>query len=192
MKKVIFGTTIAIITLLSAMFDASAMSPVFGHKLMWGIGGIHYYLSGGSPAYEDIIANSANNWVETGVGWNPLWPNARAYVQSYAAYDIYTANSAGKGIIAETKFFDFNNNRVSPYVSDWRWNEIWIYTSVFDTLSAYNKQGTITHEMGHVFGLDDNNSNRFSVMCQLGDEDSGRLVNTVQQADNEAFNSLYN
>ena len=122
------------------------------------------------------------------MGWNPLWPNARAYVQSYAAYDMYTATSGGRGVIAETKYFDFNNNSVHPSTSDWRWNEIWIYTSVFNTLSAYDQQGTIGHEMGHVFGLK-HTTDRYSIMCQLG---SGRAVNTVQAADNEAFNSLYN
>jgi len=39
--------------------------------------------------------------------------------------------------------------------------------------------------IGHCFGLDDNNSNTHSIMCQEG---SGRAVNTVQQCDNDAFN----
>ena len=39
--------------------------------------------------------------------------------------------------------------------------------------------------IGHCFGLDDNNSNTHSIMCQAG---ARRAVNTVQQCDNDAFN----
>lgn len=191
MKKVILGVTIAIITLLSNVFNASAMTPTYGGKLTWNIGNIHYYLSGESANYADIIAASANNWVNTGVGWNPLWPNDRTYVQSEATFDFYTATSGGSGVVAETKFFGTGSYCVYPSEltkASWDWNEIWIYTSTFNTLSSSYKQGTITHEMGHAFGLA-HTSDKYSIMCQIG---AGRAVNTVQAADNEAFNSKYN
>ena len=49
-------------------------------------------------------------------------------------------------------------------------------------------QGTITHEMGHAFGLNENYSNQNSIMCQLG---NGRKVQRVQVVDNNAINRKY-
>ena len=39
--------------------------------------------------------------------------------------------------------------------------------------------------MGHVFALDHNNTNPYSIMCQAY---HGRAVYTVQKVDNDAFN----
>lgn len=42
--------------------------------------------------------------------------------------------------------------------------------------------------MGHAFGLAHNNSNPYSVMCQLGE---GRKVQRVQRVDNEPIKRKY-
>lgn len=44
------------------------------------------------------------------------------------------------------------------------------------------------HEIGHAFGLDHNNSNQYSIMCQM---EFGRQVQSVQAVDNTALNGLY-
>lgn len=42
--------------------------------------------------------------------------------------------------------------------------------------------------MGHAFGLDHNNPNPKSIMCQTG---AGREVQRVQKTDSDAINRLY-
>ncbi len=42
--------------------------------------------------------------------------------------------------------------------------------------------------MGHVFGLDETNSDTTSVMCQLG---AGRSVNRASASDLRTINSIY-
>ena len=52
-------------------------------------------------------------------------------------------------------------------------------------LSSAKQKAVVAHEMGHVWGLDENNSNSKSIMCQSA---YGRSVTTVQKVDNNAFN----
>ncbi len=75
-----------------------------------------------------------------------------------------------------------------PNVENWLFAEIHINKPIINSLSSYDQQGTIIHEFGHAWGLAHNQTNPNSIMCQLG---SGRKVNTVQQVDNDAFNSKY-
>jgi len=70
----------------------------------------------------------------------------------------------------------------------WGWGKITINTYNTSSKSSWGKEGVIAHEMGHVFGLDENNSNPYTVMCQEG---SGRAVNNAQAGDLRGINYLY-
>lgn len=49
-------------------------------------------------------------------------------------------------------------------------------------------RGTIIHEIGHAMGLNHQNNNVYSIMCQLG---AGRIRHTVNYIDNYHINQLY-
>lgn len=171
---------------------ADNITPIYGNKLTWNIESIYYYLDGNSTQYSSIIASAANNWVYTGYGYNKLYPNTRIYDITGTAVDFKTY-SQSDNVIAETFFFTRANGTgpaetVNPRYSNWLFSEIKINTTKFDTLSEYNKIGSIAHEFGHAWGLAHHNNNRESIMCQLG---YYRMVNTVQQVDQDAFNSIY-
>ena len=46
----------------------------------------------------------------------------------------------------------------------------------------------MAHEIGHVFGLKENNKNKKSIMCQ---HDNGRIVNVPQTFDHKVINIKY-
>lgn len=193
-KKNIFVTFLfCMMVLCPKGIFAATSTPTFGHKTTWNIENMYYYLADDSSQYSTIIANAANNWVYTGCGYNKLWPNTRVYDITGTGVDFHTYTESGT-VLARTSMFNRTNGttgdayQVSPSSTDWLYSDISINKTVFDTVSDYNKQGTIVHEFGHAWGLAHNNTNSNSVMCQLG---SGRTVNTVQQVDNDAFNTLY-
>lgn len=50
-----------------------AMTPVFGSKLPSGVGNLYYYVDGSASQYTGYVRNSANNWMYTGYGANPIY-----------------------------------------------------------------------------------------------------------------------
>ena len=64
-------------------------------------------------------------------------------------------------------------------------NEVKLNSKYLSNQTDAYKQGVVAHEMGHCFGLNENNTNPYSIMCQAG---HGRAVTTVQQVDQNAFN----
>lgn len=134
----------------------------FQKKLTWNIEKVYYYLDASATQYASIISAAANNWVYTGLGYNKLYPNTRAYNIINGTVDFYGANLGDANTIAETRYFIKNNGistRVYPNTSDWLYAEIYINPGTFDILSIFNRQGTISHEFGHAWGLAHNHPN---------------------------------
>lgn len=198
MKKRIIAFLAVFLTIFgfqsSKVSAANTPTPTFSKKLYWNIENVYYYLTSSATSYSSLISAAANNWVYTGYGFNKLYPNTRAYNQINGTVDFYSYSNSSVNTIAYTSFFKRANgmtgaiSEVSPNSENWLFAEIHINNSVMSTLSDYNKRGTISHEFGHAWGLAHNQSNPNSIMCQLG---AGRAVNTVQQVDNNAFNSKY-
>lgn len=196
MKKIKITLVILVLMLFipfNVKADEVTETPVFGYKTIWDIESVYYYLEGDSSNYSSVIANAANNWVYTGYGYNKLWPNTRIYDISGTAIDFYTYTE-NSNVLAYTYAFARTNGTTGDAYHVWQWESDWLFSEIhinqttFDQLSTYDKQGTIAHEFGHAWGLAHNQDNQHSIMCQLG---AGRLVNTVQQVDQNAFNSIY-
>ena len=76
----------------------------------------------------------------------------------------------------------------TPPTQNWDYSIIKLNQPIIDNFTAYNKEGTISHEMGHVMGLNDDNSITNHIMCQLN---FYRSVNSPQADDVNGINSLY-
>lgn len=85
-------------------------------------------------------------------------------------------------VLASTVYF-CNNKYVTRPTSNWNAIQI-IVDADQETISA----GTLTHELGHVFGLSHRITNPNSIMCQLR---WGRRVETVQAVDLDVIRHLY-
>lgn len=178
-----------------AVIPQTANTPILGYKLTWNIANIYYWLDSSCVNYNDLISNAASNWVNTGYGWNNLYPATKTTNISASAIDIYEINTYSDGsTLAYTTFFKRQNGTtgaaigVNPSAENWLFNEIHLVRSTLNSLSRGDRQATIAHEIGHCWGLAHYNSNPNSIMCQFG---SGRAVVFVQECDHNAFKSLY-
>ena len=190
-------STILIFAVLCVSFcfstsDAGTVPPLLRGNLIWNIESIYYYVHSSASAYLTPIADAAHNWVYTGHGWNNLYPNQRTTKIIDSAIDIY-AYAKSDGVNGYTTFWARTNvtsgtaYQVS-YNNNWLYNEINLNNTYLSKKTNTYKHGVIAHEMGHCFGLNENNTNKYSIMCQAG---YGRAVTTVQEVDQIAFNKKH-
>lgn len=104
--------------------------------------------------------------------------------------DFYQTNEPSTQANAYTMFYVGNSTTpIAPGNSNWDWCRIYVNNPYYDQLSSDElKQGVIGHEFGHVMGLDDNNSNQYSIMCQSS---HGRKVTSPRLDDLQGINALY-
>ncbi len=172
-------------------------------KYTQGVGNITIYIDGASNAgyWEKYIKGGANNWMYPGYGMsNPIYiqfvsSTYGSKMDFYCTTSSYWSKTAPTWatIAAATEFFDSNENKVFPSMTNnvnWYYAKILINNDVFkkDLFTDNQAQGTIIHEMGHAFGLDHNNDNKYSIMCQ---SNQGRQIEKVMECDNSSINVKY-
>ncbi len=199
MNKILKGffANIAAVTFVLASVGTNnvyAANKIGSYQLTGGVGDYgnyrrYYYVTSSASNYSTTISNAMSSWVNTsttpGVTTSISWRETST--QSSSVMDIYYGSYYGSGIAAATTFWTYSTN-INPTTSNWGWGKICLNGSTFANLTAFNRQGTTAHEMGHVFGLDETNSDTSSVMCQLG---SGRTVNRASASDLRTINSIY-
>lgn len=185
MKK--FKKTISLLIVLSILTlsnNVFAMSPTFPNEIRYtrGVGNTCYYVDSSARSYTSMVNAAANNWVYTGVGSNPIYMAAVSSNRG-THIDVYAEN------------FSVYMGNIEAYTTLWTSNSIIIDTNGTTNYfygeimldSSYNMTtAIIIHEMGHCFGLADND-NLNSIMFGYVDGN----VRTVQKCDNDTINYLY-
>ncbi len=190
-KKKIFALILVISLTLGLNQNVFADEPLFiGCKLQRGVSNMYYYVDSSAEGYTYLINNAVDNWVDTGYGWNPIYmsPVASNYATDVDFYARF-GDELEATTIAKTSFYDINEGRVSASESDWFFAKIEINVKVINTLREEVQQGTIAHELGHAFGLEHQNKNINSIMCQFS---CGRKMHRVDEISHNAINTLYN
>ena len=161
------------------------------YYLAEGVGAVDYYITTSASGYSTEIGNAAYNWVYTGYGYNPIYMYQTTNF-SASNMDIYADYfGIGVGYAGITYYVDVTQNghiHVDASYSMWDYGEIYLNESFTSQLNSTDKQGVLAHEMGHVFGLDHNNDNVYSIMCQ---DIYGRVTETVGLADHYGINAMY-
>lgn len=206
-KKTATIKTLSILILLilllstyTATASASASADKIGDYVLnggvgnWGYSTRNYYITSSASSYASIIQDAMDSWIYTtsrlGVSTSISW--SRTYTQSSSYMDFYYGQYFTSNTLAATSFWLYQT-QINPAAQNWGWGKIQLNqspttTGGFNNLSAFNKQGTAAHEIGHVFGLDDTNTITSSIMCQLG---SGRSVKEPQVCDLVPIQEMY-
>lgn len=169
-----------------------------GYYLAEGVGHVDYYITTPAAGYTTLINNAANNWVYTGFGYNPIYMY-RTYNFNASNMDIYGNEyiefMTSKGYGAMTAFVDVRTGGVhvpvDPGTSFWDYGEIYLNSGMIygPEFNDQVRQAIITHEMGHVFGLDENPTTHDSIMYP---EIQFQGPYTVRKADHDGINAIYN
>jgi len=196
MRRIPRVLALAVVVLLLALpCRALAYETMNDHVLNGGVGNYgyndrYYFVASGAQQYDTYIHNAMHDWIYTtsrlGITTPISW--LETSTQSSSVMDLHAANYWGSnGTIAETSYWTYDTQK-NPETSNWGWGKIKINTPVFNGLSSFNREGSCAHEMGHVMGLDENNTMPQSVMCQLM---YGRTVNNARADDCHGINHLY-
>lgn len=167
MKKKIFGVLLCITILASSLIGvktANTEPPALGGRMINGIGNVTVYIDSGSGAtyWQRLIKDAVHNWMYTGFG------------------------AKANNILAATSWRASNMSYIEPRTTNWYSADMYLHDSGLrkNDISDAQATGTMAHELGHGFGMNENNSNPNSNMCQS-------LYRVVQKVDNDALNRLY-
>lgn len=130
-----------------------------------------YYSNTYATYHGEYTMRAAHQW-RNDSRLSFIYPNR---VTNSANSDVYCqmySNSASS-VLAETSFY-YGTTQISPY--NHNWDNCKIKVNHAKTVSLE----TLTHEFGHVLGLDDNNSDITSIMCQTA---YGRTATKPSYAD---------
>jgi hypothetical protein len=197
MKKLV-GFSLALVSAISIAIPSSTSAAshysTFGGELIdgvgnWGSSVQHYWIDSSASGESSRINSSMSAWVNTShIRSTPIYFRSTTNRPS-SVIDIYKGDYYPKSfsVLGETKFYNSGGSEINPS-NNYSWTKIQLNAPNFDSLSSFDKSGTIAHEMGHAFGLAHNQYEKDSIMCQLG---KGRYVNTPDIGSLYGINALY-
>lgn len=168
------------------------------YYLAEGVSHVDYYIMPGASGYTTLINNAANNWVNTGYGYNPIYmyKTTNFNVSNMDIYDgdVFQAEMDAFGILGRTHHVDVRGSShvvVLPDESFWDYGRIYLNFNKMQAIGYSNAkiQGVIAHEMGHVMALAHNPSTFYSIMYPYADD---TLTTTVGKEDHDGINAIYN
>lgn len=184
LKRLISLCTALVLSYSAGSFNVSAeaVQPYSStHRLIACMSNLMtYYSPTYATSYGETTMIAAYSWsTRSNLDFTMKW--YRTFDSSEATAQCSYYRNATDGALARTTFF-YSSNSISPTSSNWNMCKIKLNLN-------YNVQSdTIVHEFGHVFGLDENNDDPTSIMCQKG---SGRTATVPSYSDIEVLNSMY-
>jgi hypothetical protein len=188
-KKIILPLLLIVPIILSFQNKAYAYAYYYGsHYMTSGVKG-YYYIDSSAKKYKSIIDKAINNWnnaKNSPVNFKPTTVKEKADIEFY--YTDFAPWKVKDFIAADTLYYK-SGKEVHPYEQNWSWAKIRLDKGNFDgwflPLDDFQKQATVTHEIGHAMGLA-HYGNQYSIMHQ-GD----KKINTPDADSVKGINYLY-
>lgn len=191
MKKFFICYIILACTISCSIFAMTPTNPN-NAKFTRGVGNCCYYIDGTASGYTAQVNSAANNWENTGYGWNPIYmtgvsSNYATHMDFYSRTPSSDTNLNGN-VLGYTTFWNTDGTLVARRTAAPTYN--YFYTEVvFNSSASYSYDYKVAkHEMGHAFGLA-HTENDYSIMYPSANY---TRVTTVQQCDHDTINYLYN
>ena len=160
------------------------------HTLNGGVGNYgysrrYYFIDSSASSSSYAIHQAMSEWVDTQTITSLSFRETSD--QPSSVIDIYSTSDQSSSSNGWTEFFSWGT-QIDPASENWGWNKIFINTYYYNNLEDYEQKGVLAHEMGHCFGLNENNTNHNSIMAQ---SIYGRYVYRAQECDLNGINYLY-
>ena len=195
MKRKCFLIILFVILIMytaSSQVKAVAATPIWPHKFSRGVSNTCYYIHSSISDYTVRINEAANNWVNTGFGYNPIYmtlvsSNRGTHMDFYGRHDDWFGEG-NEGIVGLTQHCDANEYWINPEETDWFFAAISLDIDDLPFNTIADQKGIAAHEMGHAFGLKHYDNNRYSIMYPYINLS---LTSVVAQCDHDAINLIY-
>ena len=175
MKRMVIGLCVFLIAICNyGMIAEASNAPKFGFQLIGGLGEYgenerNWYFRGNSVYYLACAEYAMKMWEDTETNGIANYISFEKTKDSLDAEIFITISSDGSdarynGYTVHT----LNRGSVDPRHTSWDTADI-VYNNTngyIDSSKSYLVSAVIAHEIGHAFGLDENNANRNSIMCQ--------------------------
>ncbi len=164
---------------------AASQYELFRYKLNggvgnWGYNKRYYWIDSSASRIEDLITEAYHDWIytsdilETPISWRETSTKSQGTVEFYTYKDDDNSNGYMN--------FWLYSTQVDADSQNWGWCTVY-YNNKYSAGKA-----TLAHEIGHTMGLDENNSNTRTIMCQEG---AGRIVDSPRAGDLQGINAKY-
>lgn|GEM_PF-1016732 len=185
MKEKRISLVLLVIILISMFSQVVFGYQLISHKLSGGIRNRYYAFDSTVTGYWSTpFYNAVNRWYNT----NTYHAFAQTTNINNAQMIFYTYSSSTDGKNGYTAFFSSSNVQINPYATDWSYCQVYLNKYYLASTTTDFDSGVACHELGHVCGLDDNNTMPATIMCQAG---SGRTVTSPQSDDCNGINYIY-
>lgn len=192
-RKGIISLSVLTGLMLLQVTPAFAYITFSDNVLIGGVNGRHYYVTKATDSKYIAPINNAM------ADWQSATGNLVSFTRTYDTYEVPSQatlraksypNYPYTNVNGETEFYnkEIDMDSINPEYCNWQYTQIILNTYNIQNYSSDRIKGVVAHEMGHTLGLDENNSNPGSIMCQ---EASGRNVTQPQSDDVAGIKHLY-
>lgn len=192
MKKILMLISAVIVLSLNVAF---ASVPRNYFELQRGISRMCYYVDESADDYVSLINTGIKRWTQSGytptgaITMIPVSSTSATDVDIYVEPEHYFSSST---LLGKTYYYTQSGVQFPEYApypaSSYYYTEVYLNEDALERSGNNEWIGTMAHEMGHVFGLADNNSEVDHIMCQTG---YGRTTSYVHLEEYAMVISLY-
>ena len=147
----------------------------------WGRNTRYYWVDSSASNWNSEITAAYNSWINTNKILRTPISWAQTSTKSNGTVEFYVYNESD-GACGATYHYRYSS-KVNPTNENWGWCIVY-YNSQYNV-----GKSVFAHEIGHTMGLNENNGDVNSIMCQYS---HGRVARAPSYDDLSGINAMYN